>query len=246
MSIKINDHLNQYEFGCNLPSDGREIKFKPFTTGQMKKLLTYENTEDPFVVEEMLDDLIVNCVINEGFNLDELLLQDRFYLLLKIRAASKGDVYSFTYKCPKCDTETPDNIKISELPVKEMNIDTTPIPLTDTLSVKMKLITRGEQKQVQNLIGGARLTPQQKMVEAITTGVAVSMDTFITAEEEDSEVPLGEKVEFINLGLPTSGFELLKDWLEANDFGIVFEAPIHCMQCGHKETFNIPIDNFFD
>lgn len=247
MSIKVSDYLNSYEFACELPSDGRTITFKPFTTGQIKKLLAYENSDDPFIIEHILDDIITECVISEDFDLDALLLQDRFYLLLKIRERSKGDAYNYTYKCPKCKFETVGNIKISELEVSPMDVDTTPIILNDQLSVSMKLITRGEQKEVYKMLSDAKLTVDQKIVEAATMSIALSMDVFFADGEEDANVSLKDKMELINYGLPASIFELMKEWLTNNDYGIKFKVLITCDNgdCKNKELYAIPIDNFF-
>ena len=46
-----------YEFDCTLPGTGQEIKFRPITTGQMKKLLVYEDSTSIQQVEEALDKL---------------------------------------------------------------------------------------------------------------------------------------------------------------------------------------------
>lgn len=245
MSININDHLNSYNFVCELPSDGKSITFKPFTTGQMKKMLVYENSDDPFMIESILDDIINKCVTTEDFSVDNLLLQDRFYLLLKIREKSKGDIYNFNYKCTECDMVTPGNVKISEMEVTKMDIDETPIDLNDQLSVKMKMITRGEQKDIYNRINKRKMTPTEKMVEVITMSVAYSMDTFIVGDEEDSDVPFEDKIDLIDNGLPSSGFETVKKWLEDNDFGLQFTKDLKCLNCGNKETYDIPVDNFF-
>jgi hypothetical protein len=245
MSIKLRDHINSYEFTCELPSDGRSITFKPFTTGQMKKMLVYENSTDPFMIESILDDIMNECVITEDFFVDELLLQDRFYLLLKIRENSKGDIYNFNYTCSKCNMTSPKSIKISEMKVTPMDVDETPIVINDKISVKMKLITRGEQKEVYKRVNRKKLTTTEKFVEVVTMSVAQSMNTFIVGDEEDSNIPLEDKIDLIDNGIPTSGFETLKKWLEDNDFGMQFTTDLNCIGCGNEEKYSIPVDNFF-
>lgn len=248
MSINVKDYVNAYEFECDLPSDGRAVHFKPFTTGQMKKMLTYESSNDPFAVERILDDIINECVIDEGFHIDQLLLQDRFYLLLKIREKSKGDSYGYNYKCPECKAVTPGSVNISEMKVTPMDVDETPIKLTDKLSVKMKLITRGEQKEIYRLANVGKGTIEEKMSNVVTMSVAQSMDTFYADSEEDSDVSFEDKSDLVDNGIPTSGFETLKQWLVDNDYGIDFTVDITCMnpECKHEDVFDIPIDNFFD
>ena len=98
-TIDFRNYLNVYEFNTTLPGSGEEVTFRPITTGQLKKLLIYENETDPMVIEGALDDLISSCIVNEDFNINDLYLQDRFFLLVEIRKKSKGENYSFQYNC---------------------------------------------------------------------------------------------------------------------------------------------------
>jgi hypothetical protein len=62
------DYVNVYEFECELPGSKQKVKFKPVTTGQIKKLLTYEKETNYVIQEQALDDLISSSVLSEGFN----------------------------------------------------------------------------------------------------------------------------------------------------------------------------------
>ena len=55
---KFYDHVNVYDFSCELPGSKETIQFKPVSTGQIKKLLTYENESNYVLQEQALDDLI--------------------------------------------------------------------------------------------------------------------------------------------------------------------------------------------
>jgi len=115
-------YLNMYVFESELPSDGSIVKYKPITTGQIKKLLLYETADDTDTIEEALDDLINECVIYpENFDVKSLYLQDRFYLLVEIRRATKGSHYTFQTKCPKCDSQTMHSINLGDLPLKKLD-----------------------------------------------------------------------------------------------------------------------------
>ena len=56
-------YLNVYEFETTLPGTGDTVKFKPMTTGQLKKMLVYENSTNPMTVEKALDELISSSII---------------------------------------------------------------------------------------------------------------------------------------------------------------------------------------
>ena len=99
---KLVSHLNIYNHIFTIPSSKKVVTYKPISTGQMKRLLIYENNKNPLIIEQVLDDLIIGCVITEGFDIDVLTLQDRFDLLIEIRKQSKGNDYTFNFKCPTC------------------------------------------------------------------------------------------------------------------------------------------------
>jgi hypothetical protein len=75
-------YLNVYEFETTLPGSGEVIKYKPITTGQLKKLLIYEDDDDPSIIEEALDDLITSSVISEGFDVTDLKVHIIILILL--------------------------------------------------------------------------------------------------------------------------------------------------------------------
>jgi len=113
-------YVNFYEFESELPGTGKLVTFKPITTGQIKRLLLYETSEDMDSIEKSLDNIISECVIDEDFDVGELYLQDRFYLLLEIRKATKGNTYSFQSRCSKCESQSAQSVNLSKLEVKKL------------------------------------------------------------------------------------------------------------------------------
>ena len=55
--------INSFIFTVQLPSTGQIIKFKPIDTKTLKKLLIYEKSEDFAVVETLLDEILLSCII---------------------------------------------------------------------------------------------------------------------------------------------------------------------------------------
>jgi len=248
MSLDVLGYLNPYEFTCELPGSKETVKFKPFTTGMMKKMLVYEDSTDPFVIEEMLDEIITSCVLDVDFDIDDLYLQDRFYLLMRIREKSKGDVYQYNFRCSGCKKDNVGSVKLSETKINPINEVFETIALSEQLSVKMKYLTRGEQKEIFDLVKGTKLTLEQQMIEATTMSVAQSMDEFTAEGVTSNEVLFKDKMEIINNRLDVQTFEKLKNCLSAHDFGMDFKIETKCAnkKCGKTEVHRIPLDHFFD
>jgi hypothetical protein len=148
MSENFKRYLNMYEWETTLPGSGKKIKYKPITTGQIKRLLLYNEVYDENVVENALDELISECVVTEGFNVKDLYLQDRFFLMVEIRCVTKGYKYMFPSKCSKCNSQTQQTIDLSKLPVKPLIKDENIVeqvvkPMTDK---KGRLIVVDDKK----------------------------------------------------------------------------------------------------
>jgi hypothetical protein len=115
---EFRDSLNSYVFDTKLPGTGESIKLKPITTRQLKRALLYEEVEDVGKVEEALDEIITECVVTPGFDVEKIYLQDRFFILLELRKVTKGNSYIFQAICNECSGQFMQTVNLSELPVK--------------------------------------------------------------------------------------------------------------------------------
>lgn len=241
---KFIDYLNIYEFETELPGSGEIIKFKPLTTGQLKKLLIYENEENIIIQENAIDDLISSCVISENFNIDELYLQDRFFLLVEIRKKTKGEKYEFTYKCPECKSQSLNALNLDDVPVKNLKVESDSINLTDDIGITLRHIKRKDFKEVSKYIDIKNRTETQVNSELQTALFAAGIEAIATPDGIEDDIDLKNKMYLID-NVPTSAFEEIKKWYDENDFGLDIEIETVCRNCEHKEKTNIPMGNFF-
>jgi len=238
-------YLNVYEFETTLPGSGEVIKFKPLSTGQIKKLLTYENEDDPRIVEIILDKMISGAVITPDFNVDSLSLQDRFFLLVEIRKKSKGNKYQFRWKCESCGTQNFANINLDKLkiiPYPE-EIDNI-VPLDDKISLKMKYVTRGELKEVYALYDEDSIkTNAEKLAEMAMMAHAASISSIITPDGAESP-SWEDRLFFVNES-PQSFYEKIVDWTKKYNFGVDFSYKLKCKGCKNKVGQEVPLEDFF-
>ena len=245
--LDFRNYLNVYEFETVLPGSGETVKFRPITTGQLKQLLVYENETNPIVVEKALDEtLITSSVISEGFNINNLYLQDRFFLLVEIRRKSKGDNYQFEYVCPECKSQSVQNVKLNELKVTSIPEDIKDIVEIDkNLSVKLAHVTRGGQKEAyKNIKNIKKLTDTQRITEMSLFTHAASIQSIIVPEGEITDATIMDR-KYLLENIPTNAYEKIRDWFSDNNFGMDFNYTIACKGCDHEEILDIPIENFF-
>lgn len=246
MSIDVKKLLNTYDFQTILPGSKEKVNFKPITTGVMKKVLVYENEEDIETLDNFLDDLISNCVLTEDFDINKLYLQDRFFLLVEIRKKSKGNMFKFNYKCSKCGVESIIAVDLSKLPVNDMKTETDIVKINDNISLVLKHLTRQNQKDAFVAIPDD-LPLNTRLAEIATYSYALAIDKVISGEEEDSNVPIEDKIYMLD-SLEQDTYQNILDWFDNNNFGLDFTYKFKCKNpdCKSEEKeINIPITNFF-
>jgi predicted Zn-ribbon and HTH transcriptional regulator len=247
MSNQLIQFLNPYSKTVNLPSISGSVEIKSITTGQMKKILSYEDNDDPFIIEDILDDIIKGCVTTEGFNIDNLTIQDRFLLLIEIRKITKGNKYTFNIDCPECKTELIKNIDQDKLNIKSYpdNIDTR-IKITDALSAHLTFITRGMQKQATNIVRNNKsLNNDQQMAEMATYLYASAITAFDTPAGEITDSTIEDKKELLD-NLSETSYQSINDWFDKYDYGIEFKFKPSCRFCGWEgKEEDIPVSGFF-
>ncbi|SVD92855.1 uncharacterized protein METZ01_LOCUS445709, partial [marine metagenome] len=85
-------------YTTNLPSDGREVKFRPFLVKEQKILVLAREGEDTRKTLDAVKELIHNVTF-EKVVADELPMVDLEWLFIKIRAVSVGEHVTLTLPC---------------------------------------------------------------------------------------------------------------------------------------------------
>lgn len=245
MSVDLVQYLNQYKFEFVIQSTNQKIEFRPITTGQMKHLLTYESEDDTDTIENLLDELIMGCVITEGFDVKTITIQDRFDLLLEIRKRSRGEVYSFIIKCPECRTRSINSVNLKELKVipypEKMD---RMVKLSSDLTAEIGHLTRGEQEEIFKIVESLDISETKKGAEFTTYVYAMALRKFITPAGEVNDVTIEDKKKLVD-SLDNETYEKLTQWFIKNDYGTVFKYQLKCENCDFKEDRDIPVTDFF-
>lgn len=238
------DYLNVYEFETTLPGIRKKIKFKPITTGQLKRLLIYEKEENPAKIESALDELISSSVISEDFDIGELYLQDRFFLLLEIRKKTKGNIHKWQFTCPKCNSQSLQTFDLNTVIIKEKPKEiNNVVELDENIKVELDYITRKDQDRIMKTINPA-MSDLQYMTELMVSSHAHSIKSIITPEGKNNKVPFSEK-KYLLENIPTGLYDKIRDWFENNDFGPDLKFTVNCDNCNLSQTIDVPVEDFF-
>jgi len=136
-------------YTITLKSNGQKLKYRPFTVKEEKLFLMANESEDIEAVINIIKQILNNCVLTEGFDVDKLPLFDIEYLFLNLRAVSVGEVVNLKYKCnnqvmdENQETKTCGNVveidlKLTEIEPEFESEHDKKIQITDKFGVVMK------------------------------------------------------------------------------------------------------------
>lgn len=237
------NYLNVYEFDHTLPGSGKKIKFKPFTTQQMKKLLIYEDETDINVISNVLDELIKSAVTTEDFDTDELYIRDRFSLLIEIRKKTKGESYKFQFDCPKCKSQILQVVDLDSLEVKNRNVENGTINIANNVTIEIEHIKRKDEKEALNNIQEG-LKESEKEIEYNLNVLSSCIKSINTPDGKDESLSFEDK-RFIIDNSPQSVLDDIGEWFVENWFGIDFTFSMECRNCDYKAKETIPMNQLF-
>lgn len=115
----------KYETTVVLPTNGkmygaegpREVTLRAMTTKEEKILLgsTGDNT---------FDKIVKSCIVSPSdLNLDDLIVSDSHFLLMKLRAHTYGSDYHIECTCPECGKVEKKTINLDDFPVYMLDDD---------------------------------------------------------------------------------------------------------------------------
>ena len=238
-------YLNVYSSVVKLLGSNEEVEIRPIVTGQLKRLLPYENETDPAIIEDALDKLILGSIVTPEFDINKLYLQDRFYLLVELRKISRGKEYQVRYTCPECKSQIMVNIDLGALEITRYEYKDGLLKLDDNISIKIDHPRRGEQKEALYSVKRKKgLGETEKLAEITWQTQARTIKAIITPEGEVENITLEDKMYLIN-NLPQNLYEIMTKWYDDNDFGIKLEHETKCRHCDWSEKTEIPLDSFF-
>jgi hypothetical protein len=169
--------MNAPLYNATIPSNKKEIKFRPFLVKEEKSLLLAQQSEDPKVMINTLKSIIENCIVDD-LDVDKLAIFDYEYLFTQIRAKSVGEIVELMFLCDTCTDEkakAPVNLDISKFVVEFPEGHSNKIELFDDVGIMMKNPNIDTLDKLEQVNDGD--------INAIFDVVADCMESVYTTEE---------------------------------------------------------------
>lgn len=128
------------EYSTTIPSNGRKIKYQPFSVKEEKVLIIAAESNNPDEVTNAVTNVLQSCVTSPAdFKVEDLALFDVEYLFLKTRSKSIGEKVKVEVRDPDDETcVVKTEINIDKIGVEKTEGHDPLIKLNDDVTVKMR------------------------------------------------------------------------------------------------------------
>lgn len=231
-----------YTKTIRLPSHKAGIYANPIYSGDIvinmigvkEESATYGNYNDT-----VLSDLINKCVVSpEGFDVDDLLPNDRHFMLVELRIHSYGDSYHEEGECPFCGNKEEHKFSISDdITVFELSED-----YVEPVEVKLPVskVTVGvralRQKEINQIMKVAKANSRKfnKTIKEVEFMERLKKKIVTMNGEEATK----DKVEKFVSTMTSQDRIYLEEALNKEQLGYDVLASVSCSTCG--ETYEVP------
>lgn len=211
----------------DLPSNGAKALIRPMKVREQKEVLKALEKGEEYLINEAFDAILANCVItinDEPFDSDKLCIQDRAYLLIKVRELTTGPKAKIVHISPETQKKHDVELELDKLVINKYqgtglykSIDIAP-------SVKMNLgpVTRKNEKAIEAYMRENK--KESSLVDRRYAAYAAILKS-LTAETEEGgtevvELTFAQSLEFIS-SLTQKELDLFDNYIKSElNFGI--------------------------
>jgi len=230
-------------YELDLPLSKKHVRFRPFLVKEQKNLLMAMESGDSKSIEQNVKQVLNNCTITEGIDIEKLPVLDVEYYFLNLRARSVGEIVENKYRCDNqvegsaCGNIMETSLNLLDIKIEDVKENNDVIQLTDTISIKLKYPEFSVINKLSKLTNVSDIAFEMiaDSVEYIYDG-----EQFYYAKETTTE----ELVEFIE-NLNQQQFAKIEDFF-ANLPKLEKKIEMKCSRCGFEHRLDVEgLESFF-
>jgi hypothetical protein len=222
--------------GTTGPRNGK-LHIRPMT-GQEEEILATSR----FVKKGQAMNMIFNKCIQEDYNAEDFLTEDRTYLLIYLRGISYTPQYDVEVVCPGCDRRFGHTINLNELYVDacpddfHQNIMTDILP-TSNIPFKYRLSTGADEQRIQDY-------RERKNKEATGTDDTLLYRSSMLILDLGGITNKNEILQLLKQ-LPINDVAYIRNTVSEPPFGVDTDVDIYCPGCLQEFTIDLPLEADF-
>ena len=230
-------------YRLTLPLSKKEVTYRPFLVKEQKNLMMAVEANDSDTIERNIKQVLNNCTLTPGIDIDSLPVIDVEYYFLQLRAKSVGEVVENKYTCTnevngeQCNGTLETSFNLLDIDVTFATEQKDVINLTDKISLKLKY----PQFSVVE-----RLKSKETSVDVAFEIMASSIEHIFDGDQYyyGDETEKSELIEFLE-SLSQDQFKKIEDFFNNLPKMNKTLEPV-CPKCGFKHTIKLEgLESFF-
>lgn len=125
-------------FDLTLPSSKEVIKLRPFLVKEEKILLSAMQGEDSEEILNSILQVVNNCIITEGVDVEQLATIDLEYIFIRLRARSVNNIISLTYRDLEDEKRYDVEVDLDKVEIIYSEENNNKIEVNDTIGFYLK------------------------------------------------------------------------------------------------------------
>jgi hypothetical protein len=213
-----------------------------FMTARHEDILTSTNL---IVKGVVIDRLLSELIATKGVNLNDLLIGDKYAIMVAARILGYGKNYEATVQCPKCESTDDVTINLEEFGDKKVEFDPAMkgknafdflLPVSNK-TITFKLLTQKDENDIQK-----ELDAMKKLKLEVSEEVTTRMRYAILAVDGDKEKKTVN--EFVK-NMPAKDARSFREFARKimPDIDLTFDFT--CSVCGYADRLEVPINHKF-
>ena len=229
-------------YELTLPLSKKQVRFRPFLVKEQRNLMMALESDDKETIEKNIRQVLTNCTITDGVDIDKLPILDVEFFFINLRARSVGEVVDNRYRCEnvvndkKCGNLMETEINLLDIKVNFPENVKDEIQLNDKLSIKLKY------PEFSIISGAGESSATDLAFNMIINSIEHIYDgqQYYYAKESTKE----ELVEFIE-SLNTEQFAKIEEFFE-NLPTLNKTIEMNCSKCGFHHKIEVEgLESFF-
>lgn len=235
--------LDTPTYELELPVSKKKIKYRPFLVKEQRNLLMALESNDSSATQSAIRDILVNCTLTDGINIDKLPIVDIEYYFINLRAKSVGEIVESKYKCnnvvegKECGNIMEKNIDLTTIKVDIPTDNDPEIQLTPKITIKMQYPEYGIVKD----------SLKYDDINQVTFNMIAESIEYIYDGEQfyyGHEAQPGEMLEFVE-SMNQEQFTKVEKFFDALP-KLKETVNIKCSKCGFDHTIEVEgLESFF-
>lgn len=238
------------EYSLKLPSNDKELRYRPFLVKEEKLLLLAMESEDEKQIVTATKNVLKNCIFDD-VNIDDMPIFDIEYIFLWLRGRAKGEKLELKYKCPTCENQINVDLNIEDIEVTKDENHVNKIQLTDNIGIALKYPNLLMQSKIEKM-------NSEQEVETLFKSVQLCIDYIYDNEtmyssKDHTEKELAEFVEsltdvqFKEVAKFFETMPKLKHTINLKCNNQIKEEGKKTKKCSYKEDIELEgLSSFFD